>query len=31
MAQYAPGQAYQFNAIASWQVGADGGVKHVYA
>ena len=31
LAQYAPGQAYQFNAIAAWQVEAGGGIKHAYA
>jgi sulfane dehydrogenase subunit SoxC len=29
--QYAPGQTYQFNAIAAWAVRADGAVRHVYA
>jgi sulfane dehydrogenase subunit SoxC len=29
-AQYAPGQSYHFNAVHSWGVDRDGGVRHVY-
>jgi sulfane dehydrogenase subunit SoxC len=31
VAQFAAGQPYHYNAIQSWQVGADGTVKNVYA
>ena len=30
IAQFAPGQGYQNNAIQSWQVGADNSVKNIY-
>jgi sulfane dehydrogenase subunit SoxC len=30
IAQFAPGQIYQNNAIQSWQVGADNSVKNAY-
>ncbi|MGZ3364135.1 MAG: sulfite dehydrogenase [Caulobacteraceae bacterium] len=31
LADYAPGQAYHYNALASWDVDASGKVSHVYA
>lgn len=30
MAPFAPGQAYHYNAVQSWQVASDGTVKNVY-
>jgi sulfane dehydrogenase subunit SoxC len=31
LADYAPGQAYHYHALASWGVDASGKVSHVYA